>query len=116
MRMWAVSGNWVLPVFDDDDDEEESATMSTNTTPQVFRWTALGAGVIYGAAHSFSITSARKAKHAADEWAHKEALIAQAKAEYAKLHPKPVAAAGATLDLSDPNFDYAKFLESALAE
>ncbi|KAK9379657.1 ATP synthase E chain-domain-containing protein [Kockiozyma suomiensis] len=81
----------------------------------VFRWTALGAGVVYGAVHSFSLASARKAKHAADDWAHKEALIAQAKAEYAKLHPKP-ATTGAVLDLSDPNFDYAKYLETVLAE
>ncbi|KAK9247164.1 F-type H+-transporting ATP synthase subunit E [Lipomyces tetrasporus] len=88
------------------------------STLNVFRWTALGAGVVYGLVHSYSLSVASEKKAAAAEWTHKEALIAKAKAEYAKLHPKPAAAATttATLDLSDPNFDFAKYLETALKE
>ncbi|KAK9451416.1 ATP synthase E chain-domain-containing protein [Limtongia smithiae] len=81
----------------------------------VFRWTALGAGVVYGAVHSYSLSSAKAKKHEADEYAHKAALIEKAKAEYAKLHPKP-AVTTATVDLSDPNFDFAGYLENALKE
>ncbi|KAK9468977.1 hypothetical protein V1512DRAFT_202358 [Lipomyces arxii] len=79
----------------------------TNKT-QVFRWTALASGVVYGGYHSFVLKSEAASRRAAAEWAHKESLISQAKAEYAKLHPSPVVAASTnTLDLSDPNFDFA---------
>ncbi|KAK9478766.1 ATP synthase E chain-domain-containing protein [Lipomyces japonicus] len=81
----------------------------------VFRWSALTAGVVYGAVHSYSLSAAKEQKHAADEWAKKEALIAQAKAEYRKLHPAPAASSSSAVDFSDPNFDLAKYLESAFA-
>ncbi|KAK9461354.1 ATP synthase E chain-domain-containing protein [Lipomyces oligophaga] len=84
------------------------------STLNIFRWGAFAFGVVYGVSHSFSISSARTKAHEAAEWAHKEKLIAQAKAEYAKLHPKP-ASESATIDLSDPNFDFAKYLESAVS-
>ncbi|KAK9238937.1 ATP synthase E chain-domain-containing protein [Lipomyces kononenkoae] len=78
------------------------------STLNVFRWTAFGAGIVYGLFHSYSLSSASAKRAATAEWAHKEALIAKAKEEYAKLHPKPAAPiTTATLDFSDPNFDFA---------
>ncbi|KAK9472608.1 ATP synthase E chain-domain-containing protein [Dipodascopsis tothii] len=86
---------------------------------QVVRWGAFASGIVYGAYHSFSLSSAAKAHHAAAEYAHQEALIKQAKEEYAKLHPKPVVAvssAAVETDISSPNFDLEKFLDYALKE
>lgn len=51
---------------------------------QVLRWSALGAGVFYGFYHQRSISSATKAAAAHREFEHKQKLIEQAKAEYAK--------------------------------
>ncbi|KAK9456116.1 ATP synthase E chain-domain-containing protein [Dipodascopsis uninucleata] len=86
------------------------------STLNVFRWTALGAGVLYGAVHSYNLSVARAKKHEATEYQKKVTLISKAKEEYARLHPKPVAASTATLDLADPNFDFAKYIETALTE
>jgi F-type H+-transporting ATP synthase subunit e len=53
----------------------------------VLRWSALGFGVFYGVYHQLSLTARDKMTHEKKEWEHKESLIRQAKAEWAKSHP-----------------------------
>lgn len=51
---------------------------------QVFRWSALAFGVVYGAYHQSAITAADKLRENAQKYEHQQALIAQAKQEFAK--------------------------------
>ena len=51
---------------------------------QVFRYSALVAGLIYGVYHQSSITQATKRAEIEHEYARKERLIEQAKAEWKK--------------------------------
>ncbi|KAI5294979.1 hypothetical protein KEM52_002682 [Ascosphaera acerosa] len=90
--------------------------------PQVLRWSALGAGLIYGFTHQCSLDSQAKQTRAAREYAHKEALIEQARSEYRKLHTAPTKATDATgtvgliTDPDDKRFDLEKFLLAKAAE
>jgi F-type H+-transporting ATP synthase subunit e len=51
---------------------------------QVFRWSALAAGVLYGAVHRNTLFKQAEDKQKQAEYAHKEQLIQEAKAEYQK--------------------------------
>jgi len=78
----------------------------------VLRYSALGAGVIYGFIHQRTIyTQAEKQKDSA-EYAHKEALIRQAKAEWAKRNPPKISTSGVITDPTDSRFDLEVFLQS----
>ncbi|KAH3966722.1 ATP synthase subunit e [Parastagonospora nodorum] len=77
--------------------------MSASTGVNVLRWSALGFGVFYGAYHQLSLSARDKANASKKEWEHKESLIRQAKAEWARSHPEPKAAASA--NANDPNAD-----------
>jgi F-type H+-transporting ATP synthase subunit e len=54
--------------------------------------------VFYGAYHQLSISAREKMQAEQKEYNHKESLIRQAKAEWAKTHPseQPKAASGGT--------------------
>ncbi|QWU86918.1 hypothetical protein CA3LBN_001136 [Candidozyma haemuli] len=86
------------------------------STFNVLRYSALGAGVLYGAVHRYNLESAVSEQHKAEEWKKQEKLIKEAKAEYARLHApkdKPSSGAGLSLKtLEDPNVDFGKALES----
>ncbi|KAF1842691.1 uncharacterized protein K460DRAFT_367651 [Cucurbitaria berberidis CBS 394.84] len=79
--------------------------MSTSVGVNVFRWSALGFGVFYGAYHQLSLSAADKAKAAQKDWDNKESLIRQAKNEWARTHPSEQPKAGAKADPNDPNAD-----------
>lgn len=82
----------------------------------VLRYSLLGAGVVYGAYHRYSLESDVKAEHAAKAWAKEEKLIKQAKAEYAKLTaPKETPSSG-SINWEDPNLDFGKALESLVSK
>ena len=51
---------------------------------QVFRWSALGVGVVYGIVHRSSLTKKAEYKRQQEEYAFKEELIKEARAEYQK--------------------------------
>lgn len=51
---------------------------------QVFRYSALLFGVLYGVYHQSTITAKTKLAQIDREYSHKESLILQAKAEFAK--------------------------------
>jgi F-type H+-transporting ATP synthase subunit e len=53
---------------------------------QVLRYSALGAGILYGFYHQAKLSSASKLSAINREYAHKQELIEKAKAEYAKQH------------------------------
>lgn len=74
-------------------------TMTANgLQSQVLRWSALGLGVFYGAYHQLSLSAADRAKAAQKEWDHKQALIRQAKEQWARDHPteQPKSSGGAS--------------------
>lgn len=66
----------------------------------MLRWSALGFGVFYGAYHQLSLSARDKAEHKRKDWEHKESLIRQAKAEWAKSHPAEQPKAGGTQPLA----------------
>ncbi|KAG6179181.1 hypothetical protein E4U35_001996 [Claviceps purpurea] len=82
-----------------------------STRVNVFRWSALGAGLFYGFIRQRSITISQRAAHEKHEYESKQKLIEQAKAEWAKKNSvsTPVKDDAAT-DISSPNFDLEKFL------
>jgi F-type H+-transporting ATP synthase subunit e len=49
---------------------------------QVFRWSALGVGVVYGVVHRNTLSKHAEHKRLQAEQAHKEELIKEARAEY----------------------------------
>ncbi|KAF2009871.1 hypothetical protein BU24DRAFT_496704 [Aaosphaeria arxii CBS 175.79] len=77
--------------------------MSTSVGVNVLRWSALGLGVFYGIYHQTSISARDRASKAEAEWKHKESLISQAKAEFAKSQN-----AGAASSSSDKSADPTK--------
>ncbi|KAA8896300.1 ATP synthase E chain-domain-containing protein [Sphaerosporella brunnea] len=86
-------------------------------TVNVLRYSALGAGVIYGLYRQRKLTSAAKAHEAQAAYHHKEELIKKAKAEWARLHPKPETKPGDVItDPNDSRFDLEKFLQYVAGE
>ncbi|RDL38572.1 putative ATP synthase subunit e, mitochondrial [Venustampulla echinocandica] len=90
-----------------------------STGVNVLRWSALGAGVLYGVYHQASLSSSAKVAAIKRDYEHKQKLIDQAKAEYAKknLPPSAKTAEGTTIrDPNDPHFDLEAFLNAVAAE
>ncbi|ODV95156.1 hypothetical protein PACTADRAFT_49900 [Pachysolen tannophilus NRRL Y-2460] len=87
-----------------------------STTFNVLRWSSLAAGVVYGVYHNQVLKSAGKEKEEQAEYAHKQKLIAEAKAEYAKLNAPAETKTEAigSLNLDDPNIDFAKVILGAV--
>ncbi|KAK0389573.1 hypothetical protein NLU13_3148 [Sarocladium strictum] len=83
-----------------------------STGVNVIRWSALAFGVFFGFSHQRTITANQKAAHDQHEWEHKQKLIDQAKAEYAKLkNPAPASKGDDVItDPQNPNFDLEKLL------
>ncbi|KAG5365663.1 ATP synthase subunit e [Yarrowia sp. B02] len=88
-----------------------------SATLNVLRWSALGAGVVYGFVHNRTLYSEAEKKVADAKYKKQEKLIEQAKAEWARLHPAPAAAAGgAELDITSDKFDIDAYLKQAFPE
>ncbi|EEQ41267.1 putative ATP synthase subunit e [Clavispora lusitaniae] len=84
-----------------------------STSFNVFRYSLLGAGVLYGAVHRYNLEAAEEQQQKLAQWKKEEKLIKQAKAEYAKAHaPKEAPASASSFNLEDPNLDFGKVLES----
>ncbi|KAI0829996.1 ATP synthase subunit E [Hypoxylon sp. FL0890] len=94
--------------------------MSSTSGVNVLRYSALALGVFYGFTHQRSINAAQKAAAAQKEYEHKQHLIEQAKAEYAKSKSP----AGTTTteksalnqDPMDPKFDLEAYLNALAAQ
>jgi hypothetical protein len=56
---------------------------------QVLRYSALGAGILYGFYHQAKLSASAKAAAINREYEHKQSLIEKAKAEYAKKNLPP---------------------------
>lgn len=83
----------------------------------VFRYSALATGVVYGAVHRYNLESSAKENKATNQWNQEEKLIKQAKKEYAKLNaPKEVKVEAGSINWEDPNLDYGKVLEGWIAK
>ncbi|AGO10722.1 AaceriAGR362Cp [[Ashbya] aceris (nom. inval.)] len=86
------------------------------STLNVLRYTALGLGVVAGVKNDWSLQSEAKHKQKAEEQAKQLKLVAEAKAEYAKLQSKSSGVAStAQFDLEDPNMDFGAAIEGAVA-
>lgn len=85
------------------------------STFNVLRYSALGAGVVYGFVHRRSLGNAEEQKQVLAKFKEEEKLIKQAKAEYAKLNPKVVSPSG-SINWEDPNLDFGQALESLIAK
>ncbi|PKS10606.1 hypothetical protein jhhlp_002360 [Lomentospora prolificans] len=89
--------------------------MPTSAAVNVLRYSALGLGVFYGFTHQRKITATQKAEADKREYQRKEALINQAKSEYAKSKNPAVSSADATIrDPMDPKFDLEAFFQSLM--
>ncbi|ODV85377.1 hypothetical protein CANARDRAFT_28173 [[Candida] arabinofermentans NRRL YB-2248] len=80
----------------------------------VFRYSALAAGIIYGAYHTETLKSIGAKKQEAFDFEQKQKLISEAKAEYKKLNPPKVSTTTEAINLDDPDFDFAKFVLGAV--
>ncbi len=74
----------------------------------------MAAGLIYGAYHTQVLKTEGAKKQEAYDFAQKEKLIADAKAQYKKLNPPKVAASTEAVNLDDPEFDFGKFILGAV--
>ncbi|KAI5789125.1 ATP synthase E chain-domain-containing protein [Geopyxis carbonaria] len=86
---------------------------------QVLRYAALGTGVFYGLYHQRRLTSKAKNEHAQSEYQRKEALIMQAKAEWAQKsakQQKPTSSSDAISDPNDSRFDLEAYLTKLAAD
>ncbi|KEZ44181.1 hypothetical protein SAPIO_CDS3108 [Scedosporium apiospermum] len=92
--------------------------MSTSAGVNVLRYSALALGVFYGFTHQRKITATQKAEADKREYQRKEALINQAKSEYARIKNPPVAsAADETIrDPMDPKFDLEAYFQTLMKE
>lgn len=63
--------------------------IDSNRTRQVIRYSALFTGLVYGIYHQSSIRTHEKVAKLEHEYHHKEALIEQARAEYARKTAPP---------------------------
>ncbi|OTA89694.1 hypothetical protein M434DRAFT_398410 [Hypoxylon sp. CO27-5] len=93
--------------------------MSTTSGVNVLRYSALALGIFYGFTHQRSINAAQKAAAAQKEYEHKQHLIEQAKAEYAKSK-RPVDTttekSGLNQDPMDPKFDLEAYFNALVAQ
>ncbi|KAJ6120306.1 hypothetical protein N7523_004586 [Penicillium sp. IBT 18751x] len=81
----------------------------------VFRYSALVAGIVYGVYHQSSLNSIAKRTEIEHEYARKERLIEQAKAEWKKkTQPQevPQQSTGLITDPENPKFDLEAFLKA----
>jgi len=83
-------------------------------TVNVLRYSALSSGIFYGLYHQSKITAQTKVRRTEAEYHRKEALIVQAKAEWAKAHvskEKTTAAGDLISDPNDSKFDLEAYLQ-----
>ncbi|KAJ5166594.1 uncharacterized protein N7482_005375 [Penicillium canariense] len=88
--------------------------MASTQGVNVLRYSALVAGLVYGVYHQSSLNSSAKRTEIEHEYARKERLIEQAKAEWKKkTQPKQetsTQSSGLITNFEDPNFDLEAFL------
>ncbi|KAJ6145271.1 hypothetical protein N7470_009166 [Penicillium chermesinum] len=93
--------------------------MASTQGVNVLRYSALVAGLFYGAYHQSSLNSIAKRSEIEHEYERKERLIEQAKAEWKKRttpqEPKPQQS-GLITDIENPKFDLEAFLNAKAAE
>lgn len=84
------------------------------STVNVLRYSALGLGLLVGLKTDFSLKGAAAKDLEEKEFARREQLIAEAKKEYAKLHPAPKAKSSSEINLEDPNLDFGEVIINAV--
>ncbi|TVY88998.1 ATP synthase subunit e, mitochondrial [Lachnellula willkommii] len=90
-----------------------------STGVNIARWSALGAGVFYGFYHQATLSASAKTAAVNREYEHKQQLIQQAKAEFAKKNQPASSKKSEGGVISDPNdsrFDLEAFLNNLTAE
>ncbi|TGJ88167.1 hypothetical protein E0Z10_g553 [Xylaria hypoxylon] len=92
--------------------------MSATSGVNVLRYSALAFGVFYGFTHQRSITSSQRVAAAKREYAHKQHLIEQARAEYSKSkNPSTTSEkSGLNQDPMDPKFDLEAYMNALASQ
>ncbi|KAI9855092.1 MAG: hypothetical protein M1824_006300 [Vezdaea acicularis] len=86
---------------------------------QVLRWGALAVGVLYGFSHQLTLSASAKSAQIDRDYAHKQSLIQQAKAEWTKKTmpaEKKTEGGGIITDPNDSRFDLEAYLNMKAAE
>ncbi|KAI8325304.1 hypothetical protein GQ54DRAFT_6175 [Martensiomyces pterosporus] len=85
------------------------ARCNRKTVAEIGRWAALGAGLSYGFVHARTLRNEASEKRIEADYAHKVALIEEAKKKYAEKNaPK---GGDVQFNFEDPNFDADKWFK-----
>ncbi|CAR57990.1 uncharacterized protein GVI51_H06919 [Nakaseomyces glabratus] len=84
------------------------------STVNVLRYSALGLGLLVGLKTDFSLRGAAAKKLEEEEFSKRQQLIADAKAEWAKLHPPKTKATTKEINFDDPNLDFGELIVNAV--
>ncbi|KAI9681217.1 MAG: hypothetical protein M1817_002499 [Caeruleum heppii] len=90
--------------------------MSTSTSVNVLRYSALVAGVVYGFYHQSTLTAQKKINQIDRDYARKESLIAKAKAAYVKKTMPAESKTQGGGDPMDSKFDLEAYLTMKMAD
>lgn len=82
----------------------------------VFRYSCLGAGVVYGAMHRYNRESAAEKAVAAADWKKQERLIREAKREFARQNQPKTTGGSTAVNWEDPNLDLEAVITSWTAK
>ncbi|CAH2450381.1 F1F0 ATP synthase subunit e, mitochondrial [Komagataella phaffii CBS 7435] len=87
-----------------------------STSLNVFRWSALATGIVYGAYHTQQLKVAGKINQDQFNFARRQNLIKEAKLEYSKLNPSQEDSKNdlAKINLDDDKLDFANVLLRAV--
>lgn len=78
----------------------------------VARWSVFSVGIAYGFLHNRTLANRAAERHEAAAFKRQSKLVEEAKKEWLKLHPKPVASSDSPVtDLESPDFDPVKLID-----
>ncbi|TVY78349.1 ATP synthase subunit e [Lachnellula suecica] len=87
-----------------------------STGVNIARWSALGAGVLYGIYYQSSLSASAKLAAVNRQYEHKQKLIEQAKAEFSKKNLPASAKTEGGDNPMDSRFDLEAYLNTVAAE
>lgn len=88
-----------------------------SATFNVFRYTALAGGVVYGFVNRIALQRSQEKTDFTTQWNKEQKLIDKAKREFTKLNaPKQVQVESGSINWEDPNLDIGQVLDSWLAK
>lgn len=96
---------------------ERKLTAKMSATFNVFRYSALAGGVVYGFVNRIYLQSSQEKKDFNNQWNKEEKLINKARKQYAKLTAPPkVEVQAGSINWEDPNLDIGQVIDQWLAK